>query len=92
MFRDERILNRIASGINNQKARQKLFEEGDLQLANAVKIIEAAEGIRETEMNFWTRMSRLFKEKQKVPLLQKKAITRTRQCAFTEVISANPSI
>ena len=63
--RDEQILNRIVFGINNQKARQKLFKEGNLQLANAVKIIEAAEAVRETEMNFLDKNVQAIQRKAK---------------------------
>ena len=53
--RDERILNGIVFGTNNQAAKQKLFEEKVLKLAKAIEIIEAAEGVRDTERDFSNR-------------------------------------
>ena len=70
--RDERILNRIIFGISNPVARQKLFEESDLNLIKAVQIIEAAEAIRDTKRNF---VSKNIQAVQKQPKKDKNSST-----------------
>ena len=70
--RDERILNRIIFGINNPVARQKIFEESDLNLIKAVQIIEAAEAVRDTEKDF---VSKNIQAVQKRPKKDKNSST-----------------
>ena len=49
---DDRILHKIVFGINNTEARQKLFEEEELTLTKARKIVEEKERIQDTERDF----------------------------------------
>ena len=46
------LLNKIVFSINDRSAKKKLFEERDLNLTKAIKIIEAYEDIQRTEETF----------------------------------------